>query len=342
MGRVGVSRVLSSLALAGCSASHKAEPVPLVSVEVAPVDTAAGDQVGSSYPVSIARDREATLSVRVGGILTALPARIGERFGQGAVVAQVEATPYRAARDRAAYELARLERDARRNQELLAAGAISAAQRDDTLSALGVARASLSSARYGESSTTARMPFAGIILSRVAERGETVAAGQPLLTVADLASPIIAKARVPQPVAATLRRGASGMVTIAERTLPGRVLRVAAASDARTSTVEVDLAIQGLAAIASGSIGSVQFAAAPRSGPAEQRVPAEALLDSRGGVGHVFVVDRARSIVRRVPVRVLGFEGDDLRLTGLPDGASVVTSGAGFVSEGQRVAVTAR
>jgi hypothetical protein len=68
------------------------------------------------------------------------------------------------------------------------------------------------------------------------------------------------------------------------------------------------------------------------------RIPAEAVLEASGGKAAVLRLEGGRA--RRTPVRFGGFDGDDALVAGLPDGARVITAGAGFVSDGDRVTVT--
>ena len=67
-------------------------------------------------------------------------------------------------------------------------------------------------------------------------------------------------------------------------------------------------------------------------------MPAEALLEAQGDSASVYVID-ARGIARRRPVRFFGFADRDARIGGLAAGTMVITKGAGFVHDGQRVEV---
>lgn len=331
------------LLAAGCAATKpdaQEEPLP---VEVARVEGAAAVD-GDRFPATVRRDREAALSFRVPGAITAMPVRIGARLPAGALVAALDATPYRAAVTRAEMEFARLARADRRNAGLVAAGAVAAADREDVESARTAAAAALAAARYDQASARLVMPFSGVVLSRTAEQGETVAAGQAVARVADLSSPLLARATVPAGVAARLRPGAIARFRPSgeARELTARVRRVGVASDPRTATVEVDLELPGGAPLALGQVGAVAFDLAVDTGAAVQRIPAEALLTARNGWGEVFVLDRKAQVARRTRLRVQGFDGEALRVSGLPAGAEVITAGAGFVADGQKVKVAGR
>lgn len=322
----------------GCSRTAVAANQEVAAPVTVVTPAVAGAIGGNAYPVTIARDREAALSFRVGGTVIAAPLRIGDRVPAGAIVARLDATPYAAARVRAAEDLARLDRAAARARALVPAGAVAGSVDEDSRSAATAARAALAAARYDEASAVLHAPFAGVVLARQVEVGETVASGQAVLRLADGGSPLIARAAVPHEIATRLRPGMPARVTVAGRPLiPATIRRVGGAADARTGTVEVQLTLTGVA-LPSGVSGSAVFAGA-EPGDQGQSIPAEALLDAQGPTGHVFVVDPRTSKARRVAVSLLGFDGERLRVSGLAADARVITYGAGFVHEGERVEV---
>lgn len=339
-----IAAVVAGLACLG-ACSKRAEPV---AVEPTPLPvTVVHVQDGSSadpterYPVTITRDREANLSFRVAGIVRTIPVRIGQRVAVNSVLATLDPTPYVAARVRADEEVSRLSRSAERNRSLVPAGALAPSASEDTDGAVATARALLASARYDEASAVARAPFNGVVLTRDAEVGETVNPGQRLLRIADLGSPLIARAAVPRDVSNGLRVGDGARVSVgADRAvLAATVRHVGAAADLRTGTVEMELVIDG--DFPSGSVGSVSFAKSSSPNATSGRLPAEALLDVSGKRGHVFVVD-PEAKARKVELAVDGFDGEALRVSGLSTDARVITYGAGFVREGQKVTVIAR
>lgn len=322
-------------------------PTPVRAVTIGAIDASTGMNsaaAGESFAATIHREREATLSFRLPGRLVTSPPREGMRLGAGATVAAIEATPWRAALVRAQAEEDRLSRAAARYATLAPDGAVSDAQAKDARDALAAARAAVAAARYDLSSASLTMPFAGVVLSRRAEIGETVAGGQAVAMVADLSSPLIATAQLPAARAAGLEKGSVAQVTVPglARALAARVIRVGAASDARSGTVAVDLALSGAGALPSGLSASVHFDAPGGAAPvatATETIPAEAILDADGARAFVYVIDQ-QSKAKRVAVGFAGFDDRMARVSGLPRGAKVITAGAGFVGDGEAVRVT--
>lgn len=318
-------------------------PVSAFTVGAAGQGPGTGDD-GTTFAAVVRRDREATLSFRVGGTLADVPVRIGQELPAGTLVAAVDATPYRAGAARAAAEVDRLARAADRYGGLVAAGAVADAQARDTRDGLAGARAALAAARYDVASARLVMPFRGVVITRQVERGETVAPGQPVATVADLSAPLLAAAQVADPVARRLRTGQDVTVTAAGLApLAARVLRVAGGSDPRTGTVAVEVALPAGARLASGTPVAVRIRLpqpdALQEPAATIAIPGEALLGAQGSRASVFVID-ARGRARRRVVGFHGFADQSARVSGLAPGTRVITAGAGFVAEGDAVTVS--
>jgi RND family efflux transporter MFP subunit len=335
---VAIALSLALLA-AGCAKNPQEildRPIPVRAVQLGTASMPTVEQ----FPATLARDRESNVSFRVSGVIQSLNIRAGQVVQYGQSLATLKPPPYVAGRARAEADVNKLQRAAQRSEELLQAGAISTGVREDTDDALVAAKATLDAARYDEESAAIKAPYAGVILSREAEVGETVGPGQRIVRIADLNSPLIAKAAVPAEVARHLHVGDPANVKIwnGDRTLRATIRFVGAFSDSRTAAVTVDLVVQKNTEIASGAVGSVDF---PNPKGTKQTdsllLPPEALLESKNGVGYVYVLDTQNSVARRAQIRVLEFDGEFLRVAGLAAGAKVLTAGAGFVADGQKV-----
>ena len=328
-----------SVLFGGCAKQQPETAVLPIPVKTFQLGSDAGS-VAELFPVTLVRDRESNVSFRVGGVIQAMGVRAGQMVQAGQVLATLKQTQYVSNRTRAEADLNKLQNASRRNEELLKAGAISNSTRDDTEDALNAAKAAVNAAQYDEESATIKAPFTGIVLSRDAEIGETVGSGQRVVRIADVNSTVIAKAAVPTQVARQLRVGATAQVRIAggDSVLPATIRFVGALSDPKTASVTVDLLVQQASAIASGTLGSVEFLQKSATKVSEDiLLPPEALLESKGGQGYVYVLDAQNSAAKRTPIKVLGFEGELIRIAGLDKGVKVLTTGAGFVSDGQKV-----
>lgn len=328
--------------LTSCNGSASPTGADKLSVEVVAVQAGGGSGGQEKYPAVLHRDREARLAFRIGGMVRAIAVRPGDRLGAGAVVARIDDVAQAAAVRRAEAEVARLERAAGRADRLARAGSVGKAQAQDAASALVEARAALTAARHDLAGTVVRMPFAGTVLQRHAEVGEVIAPGSPVATVIDRSAPLVVVADIPAERVARLRPGAQGWLRLTGRAEPtlAAVRKVPGGADPATGTARVELLPQSQSGLMSGQSGSISFAdnAVPAR-PNEGIIPVEALLWAHGRKAAVYLID-SQSRARSHDVRVLGIDGDKVRITGLAPGTRVVTTGAGFAREGQLVEVS--
>lgn len=330
-----------ALGLAFAQPHAEAPGTPPLAVRAVSVTGTGSEQPAQRYAATIHYDREANLSFRVAGRITSLPLRTGDVVGAGAAVAAIEPTAYAAAEAARAADADHTQRDAARLAGLVGDGATSPAAAAAARDAARGSAAGLAAARYDLASTRLRAPFAALVLSRSAELGETVAAGQAVVRVADRASALLAIADVPADVAVHLARGSAAQVWPAGATVPvpARIWRVAGAADAKSGLVAVEVRLSTPLSLASGSPAAVAFATDRAAAPdVRQRLPAEALIDATDNAADVWIID-ARGRARRQRLRFYGFDDRDALVGGVPAGARVITAGAGFVAEGQLVAV---
>ncbi len=333
----------SALALAACggkAAAPEAAPPPAVEAVSVGAPGAVSDLTASG---TLERRREMALSFRIPGVLTRVAVEAGDSIAAGQTLASIDPAGVDARQTQASADLERARRDADRARKLYASGFVAKARLDDAESALKAAQAANAGAAFDRRWARLASPVSGVVLARTAQAGEVVAAGQTVLTVADLSSPLVLRLPLPARDAARVRVGSSAAITadaLPGQTLTGVVTRLGQAADARTGAVTVEIEVQARPELKSGQIASARLSApaADASARAEfARIPAEALLEASGDKAAVLRLDGTTA--RRTPVRFGGFDGDDALVAGLPAGSRVITAGAGFVSDGEKVSV---
>jgi hypothetical protein len=162
--------------------------------------------------------------------------------------------------------------------------------------------------------------------------------------VADETSPFVLRAPMPDRDAARIQVGARAQVQLEglPSALTGRVTRVGQSAGARTGAVDIEIELPNTAGLRSGQIATARIEAGGATTTAATglvRLPAEAILEARGRAATVLMVEPGTSIARRRSVTFTGFEGDFALVGGLPPGAQLITAGAGFVGDGEKVRV---
>ena len=119
--------------------------------------------------------------------------------------------------------------------------------------------------------------------------------------------------------------------------LAGTVRQIGAASDPRTGTYSVEIAIDKSAGLASGMIGRVEIFA--RGAERLRRVPVEALLEADGDRATLFALG-PDGRAKRLAVEVAFVRGEHAAVRGGLAGVSrVVTDGAAYLNDGAAVRV---
>ena len=348
-------RALPLLLVLGLVACSKPAPpdepiraVKLMTVGVQPM------QSGVEFAGEVRARVESRLSFRVGGKLTARPVEVGQRVKAGQLLAQLDPQDFRLAADAARAQLsaASTQRDLaaadyQRFKALKDQNFISGAElerRETTLKAANaqLAQATAQASSQGNQTGYTRLlaDVAGVITAVDAEPGQVLAAGGPVLRLAQ-DGPRDVLFAVPEDKVAAMQPGSR--VTVrpwqASTSLAGVVREVAASADPVTRTFAIKVSLPANSALALGSTVSVLPQALDRSGTPVIKLPTSALLQS-GASTVVWVLDAASMTVRQQPVQVLTADGNEVVVaSGLQPGAQVVTAGVHVLSPGQQVSI---
>lgn len=318
----------------GASSEAPAIPVRLAPVEPGPV----------AHPIRasglVATKDGWDLGFKVGGLLARVEVREGARVARGQVLARLDPTELAAGVRQAREALDKARRDATRLATLVAADSAPRTAAEDTRTAQAVAEAQLAAAEFNLRHATLVAPDHGWVDRRLAEPGEVVSPGRPVLRVSGLGNGFVVRAALPDRDVLGLEPGARATVTLdaaPERPLAGRVTEIARSAGRGTGTYQVELALEAPpgAALLSGLTAKVEIA---RTVPAEGSVPLAAVVDGEGAAGSVFVV--ADGVAHRVPVRIALLQGDRAVLaSGIAGVGRVVADGAPRLADGARVQV---
>jgi len=343
--RRGLSGMTAFIALAlvscGPAKTPPAPPPPQAVEAVAVASPRAAS--GITATGTLERRREMALSFRIAGVLTRVAVEAGDAVRAGQVLATIDPAGVDARQQSSSADLDKARRDLERAKILYAKGYVAKVRVDDAESAVRSATAAYSGAAFDRRWAQLVSPASGVVLERKAQAGEVVQPGQAVVSVADLNSPLVLRVPLPDREVAGIGVGAAVAVTVDAlpgQTLTGHVTRVGQSADARTGSVIVEIEVAARPDLRSGQIASAHITsrAASTATTGFSRIPAEAVLEASSDKAFVLRLDGGKAL--RTPVRFGGFDGDDALVAGLADGTRVITAGAGFVSDGDRVTVT--
>ncbi len=211
---------------------------------------------------------------------------------------------------------------------------VSEAQLQEAVAFLETAKAELMRANLDLGYMNIRAPFGGALQSRAVEIGDFVKRGDPIATYVDNRT-IIVSANLSEFDARYVDVGDTAEARLATgETVRGLIRYVAPVADEATRTFVVELEIDN-------SSGKLRV-----GGTAELRIPAEEVLahrispslltlDDAGNVG-VKIID-SNGLVEFVVADIALSSNDGIWIAGLPQDATIITVGQGYVENGAMV-----
>ena len=335
---LGAAALVTGCTKAPTPTKPAAEGPPQVRIAPVATDEKAREVAGVG---TVAVQREASLGFTSAGRILRLTVNEGDQVRRGQLLAALDTTTVAAELTRARAERTRAAAEYQRSETLIAQGWITRPRLDNAKAALEAADAQVRAAGFQAANATIVAPGSGTVLARLAEPGQVVAAGAPVVILGEAASGYVLRVPLSDRDAARLTKGAPATVTLAalnDEAIVGRVIEIGGRADQATGTFAVEIELPADPRLRSGQIGTARIV----SGGARDtvlRVPATAVFAARAGDGFVYVVDRAR---RRVALRKVSIaEADDggIRVTGgLKRGEFVAASRVDRLKDGMAIA----
>lgn len=349
---IALTLVAAALALSACSRpAPTEEPIRAVKVVTVGLD---GMHAGSEYAGEVRAQIESRLGFRVGGKIVRRQVELGQQVRVGAVLAQLDPQDYQLAATAAKAQVnaAQTNRDLaaadfKRYKDLRDKNFISSAElerRDATLKAaqaqLDQALAQGSAQGHQAAYTTLVADVAGVVTAVEAEPGQVVAAGTPVVRIAQ-DGPRDVVFSVPEDKVVRVKVGSEVDVRAwgTNGVIKGTVREVAASADPVTRTFAVKATLPVDDALALGSTVAVLPLALDRSGAQVVKLPTSAFRQD-GQSSAVWVLDTASMTVKLQPVVIATADGNEVVVSsGLQPGMQVVTAGVHVLSPGQKVSI---
>lgn len=294
-------------------------------VRVVQVERSASGEIQAAGVVQ-ARER-AQLAARVPAAIVELPLRQGELARKGAVLVRLDDSASRAAVTAGQAALAAAESDRRRTEALLARGAATPREQEEAVSRAAAAQAALGLARENLSYAVLRAPFAGIVTARLAEVGDVVSPGRPIVELEGQTG-LELKATVDAGAAERLKLGSDVSVRVdgVDQLLSARVRSLSPAGDPATHRFELRADLPPVPGLRSGLFARLLLVTP--NGEVRLLVPDTAIFQ-RGGLTGLFVVSEGRARLRWVAVGETAGGKTEVR-AGVDAGERVVVAPAGL------------
>ncbi len=345
-----LTAMLGAAVLAACShAPEKAEevrPVRVMTLASSDVD------LDAEFPGEVRARVESKLGFRVGGKIVARKVDVGNIVKRGQVLMQLDPQDLQLAQAQAVAglkasesnrDLARAE--LKRYQDLRDKNFVSQAVLDSKETAYRSAQASFEQAEAQSKTQSNQTAYTtlvadadGVVTGVDAEVGQVVAAGSPVVRVAQAGEKEIVIG-IPEDKVDTLRRIGDVKVRVwaePDDLIAGHIREISPIADPVTRTFTAKIAMPDAPAdVRLGMTAYVRFAS--KTAAPQIKVPLTALFQDRNGSA-VWVVEN--HVAKLEPVQVGGASGNDVVLTGgVANGQVVVTAGVNSLKPGQKVSI---
>jgi RND family efflux transporter MFP subunit len=330
--------------------------VPSIELAASDVFTARTQSISLGIAVSgaLKASQSAIVKARVAGELQELSVREGDRVQAGQVIARIDPSEYQARvrqaqqqADAARAQVDIAQRQFDNNQALVNQGFISQTALLTSQASLNGAKAThaaalaaLDLANKSLADATLRSPLTGVVAQRLAQPGERVAIEARLIEVINL-SQLELEAALTAEDASRVRVGMTAQLQVegVDAPVPAKVLRINPSAQMGSRSIVVYLGVQGREGLrqgqfAQGSLGtqSVQVLAVPVSSVRTDKPQPYVQVVQDGKVVHITV---------RTDVRSEGERESLVAVTGVTEGAQVLSGSVGAVREGVQVKFTA-
>ncbi|MGC9450041.1 MAG: efflux RND transporter periplasmic adaptor subunit [Oceanipulchritudo sp.] len=338
--------LLALLFLSGCGKETSTREEAVVRPVKILAITASDKGAPLEFPAVIRARNSVELAFNVPGQVTELPVIEGEPLAEGALLASLDNTEYKARLQAAQAALELSQTDFDRFNDLSKSGAVAIAELDQKRAALQAAKSDLELAQKSFEDTVLRAPFDGLVSRRLVQNFTNVQAKQPVMVFQSV-RPLDVVIDVPEPmvIRSAYDKSEPPPTEVRFDSLPGIALpvffrEVSTEADPQTQTFQVAFSLEDtgeITVLPGMSAVLVAERAAVGGDPVYLLPPLAVTADTEGGRS-VWIYDPATSEVaqREVEVGLLRDEGIEI-ISGLTEGDQVVVAGVAQLSPGMKV-----
>jgi membrane fusion protein (multidrug efflux system) len=326
------------------AACHRADPPPPPYPAVLTTVVHATPEPALTHRGSVAPAARIRLGFNAAGVIADVKVRMGDVVRKGDVLARLRDSGGGAMLAAAEAQRHKALRDRERAEKLVAWGTIAPAQGDDALSSLRVASANANIAATALAQRVIVAPINGTVLERLAEPGESVGPGMPVVVLDDTQR-VVVKVGVTQRelTRVTANQRATLVVEATGARLVGSVTSVAPAPrEDGLYTVEVEPPAPSFGQpriLTPGSMVTVELEDVRQE--TSVHVPLEALVERDGKTWAFVVTPGVRAALTTVTMRALQVDRAEdkevLVRNGLREGDRIVREGAYFLNADETV-----
>ena len=300
------------IAFVACRPTVENEEAQATTPTAIPVQIAPVIQTATPLPITgsglVAAEEETRMSFKIGGIVQQITVKEGMNIRKGQLLARLDLAEIDAQVSQAQSALSKSQRDLQRAQRLYEDTVITLEQVQNLQTAEEVAAAQVRIAAFNRKQAVIYAPFSGRVLQKMAEEGEMVGAGSPVLILgSDQQQPVLRLGLADVDVVKVALNDPAEVRFDAYpgKTFPAKISEIAAAAEGRTGTYSIELRLdtQGQL-LKNGFVGKAIIY--PTQQPQYMRIPMNALVEADRDRALVYVPDSAGT--QALPVEIRQFQ----------------------------------
>ncbi|OLQ87064.1 efflux transporter periplasmic adaptor subunit [Vibrio panuliri] len=281
-----------------------------------------------------APDREAKLGAEIAGKIVNLVVNKGDRVKRNQVIAVIDKGDLAIQLKRAEAMLTVREKEFKAAQSLKSKGLQGEVAFANAQALLVEAKAVVSNAKLALRNTQVKAPFDGVVDHLFIEQGDFVGIGDPVATLIDL-DKIVIEADVSERHIQEIKINQPATVSfINGQTTQGVVRYIARVSSSSTNTFPIEVEVENPQQLIPAGV-STEVELNLQDQLAVKITPAMLALDEAGNLGVKTLIEQ--NTVKFIPIQLVKAEQDGVWLTGLGEQVDIITTGQGFVRDGDQV-----
>ncbi|RZF62717.1 efflux RND transporter periplasmic adaptor subunit [Sphingobacterium corticibacterium] len=335
---LSVSAVCFVFLLSSCGQADRSLAIPDTDTIPVTLMTLHSNETNATFEATgtFTTDDETLLGFKNGGVIEQIYVREGDPIKTGQLLARVHKDEVETMASQASLALEKAQRDYERARKLYYDSVSTLEQMQNAKTALDLAQQDIKRTRFHEQYTEIRSTSNGYVLARLAQEGQVVGPGTPVLQIngANDGNWQL-KVGVSDRQWAAVQEGDSARISsdvLGEGTYRAIVQKKSKGLDPKTGTFSVFLSLtaDAPAKLAAGMFGKayMQLRSAQHSA---WTIPYESLLEGNGKEGYVFVTDD-RKTARKVKVQIASINKDDVLISsGLEGATALIVSGSPYL-----------
>ena len=295
------------------------------------------------YSGMMASTNEVKLAFKIGGIVSKIYVKEGDRVSKGQLLATLNLTEINAQVEQSTQAVEKAKRDVNRVKNLYNDTAATLEQFQNVQTQLDVVKENQRIAKFNLEYAQIRALDNGIVTKKIANEGEVIAAGSPVFIINSASNnDWVIRFGVADKDWSVLKNGDAATVAIdayPNKTFNGIISKKAETADPYSNTYEMEVKVlPNGERFAAGLFATVQLKATAVK--ALKLLPIEALAEADAKKGFVFVLNDDKRSVKKVPVEIAFINKDKVAISsGLENINEVITEGVSYLTESSIVKI---